>query len=325
MEPGRAMSRAARHLAGASLLTLCLTACVTPAAPAVVQPVIEQPAPPAPPPRRPPVVQPPAPQRAAERPARADPRGQTAIRAANADALAQSRGSAFLNGVQVFAYEPGRIFEVWTTPLRVTTISLRPGERVISKVAGDTVRWMIAETTSGEWAAAQVHIVLKPLRTGLSTNLVVTTSERVYMILLRSAPSAEAANAAVAWEYSLNQIATDVEALIAAEPNARGFARLPIERLDTRYRIEPRGRAPVWTPEAVFDDGAKTYIRFPEAAGVHELPPLFVVSETGEAQLVNYRVRGLTYVVDRLFERAELRLGTRRPQIVRIERAGARS
>jgi len=322
MEPGRAMTRAGF----AALCFSTLTACATPAVPVVVQPVIEQPAPPPPPPAPPPVVQaklapPPAPARVV----RADPRGQNAIRSANADALQQSRGSAFLNGVQVFAFEPGRIFEVWTTPLRVTTISLRPGERVISKVAGDTVRWMIAETTSGESTGAQVHIVLKPLRTGLSTNLVVTTSERVYMILLRSAPNADAANAAVAWEYPLDAIASDVEALIAAEPNARGVARLPIERLDTRYRIEPRGRPPVWTPEAVFDDGAKTYIRFPQAAGAHELPPLFVLSETGEAQLVNYRVRGLTYVVDRLFARAELRLGARRPQIVRIERAGERS
>lgn len=322
MEPGRAMIRAGAAL----VLTLSVAACATPAAPVIVKPIVEPAA--APSPAKPlaaPIVREAPRPVAAPRSTRPDPRGQTAIRSANADALQQSRGSAFLNGMQVFAFEPGRIFEVWTTPLRVTTISLRPGERVISKVAGDTVRWMIAETSSGEGAAAQVHIVLKPLRPALSTNLVVTTSERVYMILLRSAPNAEAANVAVAWEYALTSITSDIETMIAAEPNVRGFARLPIETLDTRYRITPRGRAPVWTPEAVFNDGAKTYIRFPEAAGVHELPPIFVIGGNGEAQLVNYRVRGLTYVVDRLFERAELRLGTRRPQVVRIERTGARS
>jgi type IV secretion system protein VirB9 len=49
------------------------------------------------------------------------------------------------------------------------------------------------------------------------------------------------------------------------------------------------------------------------------MPPLFV--RTGEGlELVNYRVEGQTYVVDRLFDRAELRLGQKKPVVVRIER-----
>ena len=45
---------------------------------------------------------------------------------------------------------------------------------------------------------------------------------------------------------------------------------------------------------------------------------MFVVGEGGTAQLVNYRVRGRYYVVDRLFASAELRLGAKHQQIVRI-------
>jgi len=51
-----------------------------------------------------------------------------------------------------------------------------------------------------------------------------------------------------------------------------------------------------------------------------EAPPLFVVSSEGETQLVNYRVKGRYYVVDRLFARAELRLGEKDQQVVRIDR-----
>jgi type IV secretion system protein VirB9 len=40
--------------------------------------------------------------------------------------------------------------------------------------------------------------------------------------------------------------------------------------------------------------------------------------------VVNYRLRGHYYVVDRLFAAAELRLGGRRQQIVRILRSGPR-
>src|SRR3546814_4354933 len=55
-----------------------------------------------------------------------------------------------------------------------------------------------------------------------------------------------------------------------------------------------------------------------------EAPPLFVVGPEGGAELVNYRVRGNYYVVDRLFAAAELRLGQDPQQIVRISRTDGR-
>ncbi|WP_254491509.1 TrbG/VirB9 family P-type conjugative transfer protein, partial [Salmonella enterica] len=52
---------------------------------------------------------------------------------------------------------------------------------------------------------------------------------------------------------------------------------------------------------------------------IDEAPALFVRTE-GELQLVNYRQADSVLIVDRLFEEAELRLGDRRPRIVRIRR-----
>jgi type IV secretion system protein VirB9 len=48
---------------------------------------------------------------------------------------------------------------------------------------------------------------------------------------------------------------------------------------------------------------------------------LFVLGADGRAQLVNYRVRGRYYVVDRLFAAADLRLGEKPQQVVRIARS----
>lgn len=62
--------------------------------------------------------------------------------------------------------------------------------------------------------------------------------------------------------------------------------------------------------------------QFPLSHPFGDAPPLFVVGPTGEAELVNYRVRGRFYVVDRIFDVAELRLGTKKQQVVRIERVG---
>jgi len=47
---------------------------------------------------------------------------------------------------------------------------------------------------------------------------------------------------------------------------------------------------------------------------------LFLVDAKGNASLVNYRVKGRFYVVDRLFDAAELRLGLKHQDVVRITR-----
>ena len=93
-----------------------------------------------------------------------------------------------------------------------------------------------------------------------------------------------------------------------------------MEQLRFRYRIE--GDAP-WKPSQVFDDGAKVYIQFPSGLAQSEAPPLFVIGPDAKPALVNYRVRGATYIVDRLFAAAELRLGTAPQRVVRIVRTDA--
>ena len=69
-------------------------------------------------------------------------------------------------------------------------------------------------------------------------------------------------------------------------------------------------------------DGVRTFITFPPELQADEAPALFVIAPDGEAQMVNYRQQGGLMVVDRVFDRAELRLGDRRPQMVRITRLG---
>ena len=256
-------------------------------------------------------------------PAPAPAVGPAAIRAANAEALAPSRADGFVNAAQVFGFETGRVYEVWTAPMRITTITLEPGERITSKAAGDTERWMIGDTTSGEGAGQQVQILIKPFRAGIATNMVVTTNRRMYLLSLRAAESTEAFNALVSWTYGgsmpgVGNASSTPQAIASVVPPGR---QADIQSLNQNYRIRAGwwGR-PDWTPVSVSDDGRQTFITFPDSLGSTEAPPLFVISEGGEAQLVNWRKQGNVYVVDRLFERAELRLGGDHPRVVRIER-----
>ncbi len=202
----------------------------------------------------------------------------------------------------------------------MTDIALEPGETLIAVSAGDTVRWVVADTTSGQGQSARVHLLVKPIGSGLETNLVITTSRRTYHLEMHA--SSTAYMASVSWTYpasELKALETNRETAVAADLAILGTG-IDLEQLRFRYRIE--GDAP-WKPRQVFDDGAKVYIQFPSGLAQSEAPPLFVVGSDGKPTLVNYRVRGTTYIVDRLFAAAELRLGTAPQRIVRIVRTDA--
>jgi len=246
--------------------------------------------------------------------------GVAAIRAANVDATMEPRRPDFMNGTAIYPFADGTIYRVYTAPERVTDIALQPGENLIAVASGDTVRWVIGDTASGTGAEKRVHVLVKPFSAGLSTNLVIATDRRTYHVALAS--TGGPAMAALSWSYpqdALLAIRRAQEAAAAAAPVAAG---LEIERLDFGYAIS--GDRPPWRPLRAFDDGQQTFIEFPPSLAVGEAPPLFLVDRKGEAQLVNYRLRGRYYVVDRLFDAAELRLGARRQQVVRISRTGRR-
>jgi type IV secretion system protein VirB9 len=111
--------------------------------------------------------------------------------------------------------------------------------------------------------------------------------------------------------------------LSPTEPAAPAVDSVPLGDLHFRYAIS--GDDPPWRPVRAFDDGHKVYIEFPARLDQGEAPPLFVIGPDGDGQLVNYRVRGNHYIVDRLFAAAELRLGGQKAQqVVRISRTDVR-
>ncbi|WP_443025145.1 P-type conjugative transfer protein TrbG [Sphingomonas sp. QA11] len=235
---------------------------------------------------------------------------------ANRAATQQPLAQAFVNAMQVYPFSDGTIYQVYTAPGAVTDIALQPAEGLISVAAGDTVRWVIGDTTSGAGIDKRTHILVKPFASGLATNLVITTDRRSYHLQLTA--TSRTAMAALCWTYPADQLIAlrkAADQTTAAAPVAEG---LSVDSLHFNYVVS--GDQPAWRPLRAFDDGRQTFVEFPAAIAVGEAPPLFIVGPTGEAELVNYRVRGRFYVVDRIFDSAELRLGTRKQQIVRIDR-----
>lgn len=241
------------------------------------------------------------------------------VREANRAATREPQKQGFVNAVQVYPFSDGVLYRLLAAPERVTDIALQPGEAIVSVAAGDTVRWTVGDTTSGTGEGKRVHILVKPFAAGLSTNLVITTDRRAYHLQLAS--TSGTAMAGISWTYPADElmaIRREAAQARAAAPVASGLA---IEKLNFGYRIT--GDKPAWRPLRAFDDGRQTFIEFAPSIAVGEAPPLFVIGEQGDAELVNYRMSGRFYVVDRLFAAAELRLGAKKQAVVRITRTAA--
>ncbi|WP_395698461.1 P-type conjugative transfer protein TrbG [Methylocella sp.] len=244
------------------------------------------------------------------------------VNQANAAARVQPVRNGFINAVQVYPFSGGALYQVYCAPGQITDIALQEGEQLVGSgpvAAGDTVRWIIGDTESGSGATKKIHILVKPTRPDLVTNLVINTDRRTYFLELRSTEKTYMAS--VSWQYPEDQLIAlrrqNQDAAHAA-PIATG---VDISALNFRYAIQ--GDNPAWRPLRAFDDGQKVYIEFPSGIRQGEMPPLFVIGPAGSSELVNYRVRQNYYIVDRLFAAAELRLGDkdseRRVRIVRTD------
>ena len=156
---------------------------------------------------------------------------------------------------------------------------------------------------------------------GLATNLVITTDRRIYYVALTS--TAQTAMAALSWTYPADQLIALRKAAEQSEAAAPVATGLDVTQLHFNYAIS--GDQADWRPTRAFDDGRQTFIEFPVDLATGDAPPLFLVDAKGTAQLVNYRVKGRFYIVDRLFDMAELRLGLKHQQVVRVTRTAGQT
>ena len=254
-------------------------------------------------------------------PEAADP--ETRVDQANGEARMQPTRAGYLNAIQAYPWSEGALYQVYTAPGEITDIALDPGERLAGSgpvAAGDTVRWIIGDTESGSGPAKQVHILVKPTRPDLVTNLIINTDQRTYHLELHS--DEKTYMAAVSWLYPEDQIFALRQQNADAQAAAPVASGVDIDALNFRYGIQ--GDDPPWRPLRAFDDGRQVFIEFPSGIAQGEMPPLWVVGAEGDGQLVNYRVEQNYMVVDTLFAAAELRLGGNHQQIVRIVRTGGR-
>jgi type IV secretion system protein VirB9 len=201
-------------------------------------------------------------------------------------------------------------------PLRLCIVELQIGEKLTGEPQiGDSVRWGIEPASYGSGELTTPMIVIKPKAVGLDTNLVISTDRRAYYLRLLSSSRDYVAKVSfdypddsrAKWSGALQKQAQEAREA-QYEKGVKTFAE-SVEALDMDYRI--KGDQSI-RPTFVMDDGVHTYIRMNPAVLHREAPALAVIGPDGKAEMVNYRVLGSVYVVDRLFDRGRLILGSGR-------------
>src|ERR1700761_4058581 len=225
-------------------------------------------------------------------------------------------------------------------PLRVCAVELEPGEHLQSQPQiGDSRRWEITPVMSGSGLDQTPLLVVKPIEPGLETDLIIPTDRRTYVVRLVSTPTRFVSR--LAFQYPADDRAKwatfqaqqdaatrDAEAVAEqqrAQEQAKdrlvGAVPMAENALDNLYFDYKLSGNTACRPERVLDDGQHTYLIFPNDGRFRELPTLLLLVQ-GKTELVNFRVDGRRYIVDRLFDKAILVVGVGKKQTrVTITRA----
>ncbi len=248
---------------------------------------------------------------------------KAAVKYANQHALQFPEQNDFFNAMMTYGYMPGAVYTIYTAPLKITDVVLQKGEKLISQAAGDTLRWQIAQTYSGEGDNIQQHILVKPNKPGLENSVILTTNKRTYHLIFK-ATEGESYMVSVKWNYPTNMVQT-FNGTLPYSPNANGDAEdaitgdqcpsFDISRMNFDYSWKmTQGQQPNWAPQQIFSVGRQTYIKFPSKFMAHnnEMPMLEVSDNKGEhsyATITNWRFQCGYIIVDSIIDKARLIAG----------------
>jgi type IV secretion system protein VirB9 len=212
------------------------------------------------------------------------------------------------DGTLVFPYglAPVRLI---AKSMMYSKIILQEGEKIMSAAAGDTTRWKISPSYIGDISSYTPVVLIKPFMGGLQTSLSIITNRRDYDITVQSVDSGDYM-LRIGFYYPEDK----ADAIHVGLPpdKIEGNGKQPninIENIKYDYRIKG-DRNISWYPQNAFEDGRKVFIRMPQQVDQTELPVFMTIGRGGQTEVVNYRYFKPYYVIDKIFDRGVLILGS---------------
>jgi type IV secretory pathway VirB9-like protein len=245
----------------------------------------------------------------------APPVSPKAARAAIAQATARHTvrpSRRDFHGVEVrYPYVPGKLWAIEVTPHEPVHLSfdLIDGWLEWSGLdVGESGWWEVKTQKTGAPPQEHGHLLVSAKAPGKSGKMTVLTGRGAYYLSFHSLE--DGGMTAVSWKHPAPPPVTTAS-------HGHGI-------FYTGYQRSSLGHAPPWAPLSIWDSGpedGRTFLLFPKMRESVESPLLYVLARDGAPHLVNYRVKGQWYIVDQLFEKAELRVGQgEHAEVVLIER-----
>ena len=232
----------------------------------------------------------------------------------------------------IYDYHPDWVYEIYCQTSRISNIHLESGELVVdTPFVSDSDRFIIGAGVSYDNGIPVQHIYVKPVVPSIEATLIINTDRRVYHIFLRSFNSIHMPIIRFRYSFSGSNVMPNnyISPSFSANPlsaNSEQDFSSPAINLNPKYlsfnyrMTYPLFKKPVWLPELVFDDGSKTYIRFPELVYHRELPSVF----ENRRDILNYRVIDNVIVIDKLIENITVKIGSSEVTVAKKRGANVR-
>ena len=217
---------------------------------------------------------------------------------ANLNSRRQPNPQTYHNAVATYTYEENIMYSIFTSPGHITDVRFEQGETILSIAAGDTKNFLIEHAV----AVDSPHLLIKPLHSGLSTNLTVLTDKRTYWFYLRSWKKTFMAGCQ--FHYPKDELKR--KEIIERQ----SIGKFQMDDLNFDYIIET-DCSDCQKPLSVFADekNGKLHIIMSQIIRHSSLPALFALDNEGNTTMINYRfVDGKKFVLDTLHTNTMLML-----------------
>ena len=185
--------------------------------------------------------------------------------------------------IQSVDFAPDQVVLIQGATGYSVTVELSPDEQVENVAIGDSSAWQVTANHRGD------HLFVKAITGGISTNMTVVTSVRLYNFQLEPL-----AGGAGDMAYTIRFRYPDSRAGIsddAASASGEG-----------RYRL---GGDRALRPSEISDDGKHTYIRWTRDQA---LPAVYAIGDGGKEMLVNGMMRDDIFVIDSVAQKLVFRI-----------------
>lgn len=204
----------------------------------------------------------------------------------------------------LYEYTRGTSYDVYAAPGFISDVQLKPGEQITGITIGDAVSWSVETRLAADktW-----HVYVKLLQLGVVTNMIINTDSHYYSLRLIADSDY---SPVVRWTYPGEA---------REEYNPQGISMEVESVQDINFDYSVAGDYS-WTPETVFDDGAKTYLLMPDGAAARHTPVVFQ-KRGGLLLNLDYRIVNNTIILDRVCDEIYLVTSNTNHVVIKNEHA----